>query len=136
MPVLLLGATGNIGSRLLPALLAHKQSVIVYVRNEQRLRELIPATILSHVVVVTGDATDSDGIGNALVQHECDKLINTAGLGSVLPWTEPQMQGIIKAVATGAVNASKELNHPIRAWFMGGMSVLDIPGMEGTQLMQ
>lgn len=136
MPVLLLGATGNIGSRLLPALLAHKQSVIVYVRNEQRLRELIPANILSHVAIVNGDAKDSDGIKNALIQHECDTLINTAGLGSVLPWTEPQMQDIIRAVATGAVNASKELNRPIRAWFMGGMTVLDFPGMEGTQLMQ
>ncbi|CAF9913113.1 hypothetical protein IMSHALPRED_000915 [Imshaugia aleurites] len=135
MPVLLLGATGTLGSRLLPALLAHKQKVVVYVRNELKLKELIPSTILSRVTVVKGDATDSDSIRNALVQHECDALVNSAGLAAVLPWSKPQMQEIIKAAATGAVDASKELNRPIRAWFLGGMSILDVPGMEGTQLM-
>ncbi|KAF6226708.1 hypothetical protein HO173_012375 [Letharia columbiana] len=136
MPVLLLGATGNLGSRLLPALLAHRQKVVVYVRNELKLRESIPSSILSQVTVVNGDATDSTSIKNALVENECDSLINSAGQASVLPWSEPQMQEIIKAVATGAVDASKELNRPIRAWFMGGMSVLDFPGMEGIQLMK
>lgn len=136
MPVLLLGATGNVGSRLLPALLAHRQRVVVYVRNELKLRESIPSSILSQVTVVNGDATDSTSIKNALVENECDSLINSAGQASVLPWSEPQMQEIIKAVATGAVDASKELNRPIRAWFMGGMSVLDFPGMEGIQLMK
>ena len=135
MPVLLFGATGKLGSRLLPALLAHKQKVVVYVRNELKLRELIPSTILSQVTVVNGDATDSKSIANALVQHECDSLINSAGTASVLPWSEPQMQIIIRAVATGAVDASKELNRPIRAWFLGGMSILDLPGMVGTQLL-
>ena len=135
MPVLLLGATGTLGSRLLPALLAHKQKVVVYVRNELKLKELIPSTILSRVTVVKGDATDSDSIRNALVQHECDALVNSAGLAAVLPWSKPQMQEIIKAAATGAVDASKELNRPIRAWFLGGMSILDVPGMKGTQLM-
>lgn len=136
MPVFLLGATGNIGSRLLPALLAHKQDVIVYVRNDQKLRELIPSTILSQVTVVIGDATDSNSIRKALVEHDCDTLINSAGIASVLPWSEPQLQEIIKAVATGAIDASKELNRPIRAWFLGGMTVLDFPGMEGVQLMR
>lgn len=136
MPVLLLGATGQLGLRLLPALLAHKQKVIVYIRNEQKLRELIPSTILSQITVVNGDATDSNSIRNALIEHGCDKLINSAGRASVLPWSKPQMQEIIEAVATGAVEASNELNRPIRAWFLGGMSILDFPGMEGTQLMR
>lgn len=135
MPVLLLGATGNLGSRLIPALLAHKQKVVVYVRNDAKLRELIPSTILSQVTVVNGDATDADGIKHTLLEHECDTLINSAGQGSVLPWSKPRMQDIIKAVATGAVQASKELNRPVRAWFLGGMSVLDFPDMKGTQLM-
>lgn len=134
MPVLLLGATGNVGSRLLPALLAHKQKVVVYVRNERKLRDLIPSTILDHVTIVSGDAEDSNGIKNALVEHRCDTLVNSAGQSSVLPWSAPRMQGIIKAAATGAVEASKELNRPIRAWFLGGMGVLDYPGMEGTQI--
>ena len=135
MPVLLLGATGNLGSRLLPALLAHKQKVIVYVRSERKLRELIPSTILDLVTIVNGDAADSDRIKNSLVEFDCDTIVNSAGRISILPWSEPQMQDIIKAVATGAVDASKELNRPIRAWFLGGASILDYPGMEGTQLL-
>ena len=134
MPVLLLGVTGNVGSRLLPALLAHKQKVIVHVRNERKLRESIPSSILDHIIVVNGDATNPASIKNALVEHGCDTLINSAGQAAILPWSEPQMQDIIKAVATGAIDASKELNRPVRAWFLGGMSVLDFPGMEDTQL--
>ena len=136
MSVLLLGATGNLGSRLLPALLAHKQKVVVYVRNKQKLGEIIPSTILSQVTVVNGNATDSNSIRKALVEYDCDTLVNTAGNASILPWSAPQLQGIIKAVATGAGDASKELNRPIRAWFLGGMSILDFPGMEGIQLMK
>ena len=135
MTVLLLGATGNFGSRLLPALLAHKQQVIVYVRSERKLRELMPSNILDQITVVNGDAEDSDSIRNSLVEYDCDTVINSAGLGSILPWSEPQMQKIIKAVATGAVDAGKKLNRPIRAWFLGGMTVLDYPGMEGTQIL-
>ena len=135
MPVLLLGVTGNFGSRLLPALVAHKQKVIVYIRNERKLRELVPSTILDQVIVVKGDATDSTSITKALVQHDCDTLINSAGQIAILPWSAPRMQGIVRAVATGALDASKELNRPIRAWFLGGMSILDFPGREGTQLM-
>lgn len=135
MPTLLLGVTGNFGSRLLPALLARKQEVIIYVRNEGKLRELVPSAILDRVTVVNGNATDSTSIRKALVEHDCDTLINSAGLAAILPWSEPQMQGIIKAVATGALDASKELKHPIRAWFLGGLSILEFPGMPGTQLM-
>ena len=136
MPVLLLGATGNLGSRLLPALLAHRQKVIVYVRSEPKLREWIPSNILNQVIIVNGDATDSINIRKTLVEHDCVTLINSAGNISILPWSEPQIQGIIKAVATGAVDASKELNRPIRAWFLAGMSILDYPGMAGTQLIK
>ena len=134
MTVLLLGATGSLGSRILPALLAHKQQVIVYVRNERKLKELIPSSILNQVTIVNGDAEDSNSIRDSLIEHDCDTIINSAGRISILPWSKPQMQNIIKAVATGAVDASKQLHRPIRAWLLGGMTVLDYPGMEGTQL--
>ena len=135
MTILLLGATGSVGSRILPALLAYKQQVIVYVRSERKLREMIPSNILDQITIVNGDAEDSNSIRNSLVEYDCDAIINSAGRGSVLPWSEPQMQNIIKAVATGAVDASKQLHRPIRAWLLGGMTVLDYPGIESTQLM-
>jgi len=41
MRVLLLGATGNLGSRCLPALVAHKHVVTVFVRNSSKLRAMM-----------------------------------------------------------------------------------------------
>jgi len=134
MKVLLLGPTGNVGSRLLPALLAHKHEVVVYVRSEGKLRELIPSNILSEVTIVVGDATDSSAISDALVNNKCDACLNSAGLAAMFPWQAPQMQEIINAVADAAVDASKKLGYPIRAWFLGGFTVLDIPNRKGTQI--
>ena len=136
MKVLVLGATGNLGSRLLPALLAHKHQVVVYVRNERKLKELIDSTVTSRVTIVTGDATDVQAIREALVSHRCEALVNSAGLAAVFPWQAPRMQGIINAVSTAAVNASKELKYPIRAWLLGGLMLMDIPGTNGTQIMK
>ncbi|KAI9753617.1 MAG: hypothetical protein M1835_000973 [Candelina submexicana] len=127
MKVLLISATGNVGSRALPALLAHKHTVVVFVRSESKLREVIPSSILSQVTVATGNATDSRAVRDALVNNRCDALLNCAGQGSMFPWQAPRLQGIINGVADGAVDASKELGYPIRAWFLGGATVLDVP---------
>jgi len=124
MKVLLLGATGTFGSRCIPALLAHRHQVVVFVRSETKLRDLLPSAILSEITIVTGNATDSSAIEGALVKNRCDAFINSAGLAAIFPWQAPRMQKIINAVATAGVEASKKLNHSIRAWFMGGMSAL------------
>ena len=134
MKVLLLGATGNLGSRILPALLAHKHKVIVYVRSEAKLKSLLPATILSKVIIVTGDATDSVSISDALVQHSCEAFINTAGLAAIFPWQAPAMQGIIKAVIAAGVDASTKLGRPLRCWLLGGLGVMDHPNANGIKL--
>ena len=134
MKVLLLGATGSVGSRTLPALLAHNHQVIVYVRSERKLKELIPDTILTKVTIAVGDATDSEAISKALVDNQCDALINSAGQASIFPWQAPRMQEIIQAVVAGANDASSKLNRPLRAWFLGGMTSLDLPGAPGTKI--
>ena len=134
MRVLLLGATGNLGSRLLPALQAHGHHVVAYVRSEAKLKELIPSSILSRATIVTGNATDTNAVREALVRNRCDALINSAGQASIFPWQAPRMQEIIQAVTAAAVDASKEIGRPIRGWFLGGMSALDYPGFGGTKL--
>ena len=130
MRVLLLGATGNLGSRLLPALLAHSHTVIVLVRSESKLRSLIPSSLLSSITIVTGDASSAATIAQTLQTHTCDALINSAGQASVLPFEAPKMQHIIHAVAQGCLDSGR----PIRAWFLGGMTVLDYPPFPGTRL--
>jgi len=134
MKVLLLGATGNVGSHLLPALQAHGHEVVVFVRSETRLNQLVPSSIVSRVTIATGNATDSNAVREALVRNRCDALINSAGLAAVFPWQDPRMQGIIQAVTKAAVEASQVMGRPIRAWFLGGMTALDYPGFAGTRL--
>ena len=136
MKVLLLGVTGNLGLRLLPALLSHKHQVVAYVRNERKLKELLSPEIIAKTTIVVGDATDSNGISNALIKNQCDAIVNSAGNSSIFPWQAPRMQEIVDAAATAAVDASEKLGRPIRAWLLGGMTVLDCPGKEGTQLVK
>ena len=136
MRVLLLGATGSLGSRIVPALLAHGHKVVVFVRNQSKLQELIDPRIISKCTVVIGDATDITAIESAIVDHQCDALVNSAGQAAIFPWQPPQMQEIINAVATAAVGASKKMGYPIRAWFLGGLAVLDVAGKPGTKMVE
>lgn len=134
MKVLLLGATGSLGSRLIPALLAHNHSVVSYVRSESKLRNLVDSAALSKCTIVSGDATNAQAIEEALLNNQCNALINSAGLAAPLPWQAPRMQVIVQAAANAAVEASRKLGYPIRCWFLGGMTVLDYPGKNGTKL--
>ncbi|KAL8997692.1 MAG: hypothetical protein Q9169_003099 [Polycauliona sp. 2 TL-2023] len=134
MKVLLLGATGNLGSRLIPALLAHNHSIVIYVRSESKLKNLVDSAALAKCTIVSGDATDTRAIEETILTHQCNALVNSAGMAAPLPWQAPQMQVIVQAVATAAVQASKKLGYPIRCWFLGGMTVLDYPGTNGTKL--
>ena len=129
MRILLLGATGNLGSRLLPALLAHKHTVTVLIRSEAKLRSLIPTTLLKSITIVTGDASSASLITQTLLAHDCDAVINSAGQAAIFPWEAPRMQHIVRAVVQGAQDAVSQRGgqSKIRAWFLGGMTVLDYP---------
>ena len=134
MRVLLLGATGNFGSRLLPALQAHGHKVTALVRSRAKLEALVPSSILSKTTIVVGDASDSDAIKSALVSNNCEALINSAGQAAVFPWQAPRMQDIELATVKAIVEASGEIGRPLRGWWLGGLSVLDYPGSPGIKL--
>ena len=131
MRVLLLGATGNLGSRLLPALLAHNHTVTVLIRNPSKLRAQIPSSVFDKVSIAHGDATDSTVIKDALISNNCDAIVSSAGVAAVFPWQELGMQPIVHAVAAAAVEASQILGRPMRCWFLGGPTALNIPGSDG-----
>lgn len=133
MKILILGATGSFGLRLLPALLAHSHTLTIYVRSPSKLRSLVTSALLSHpnITIVTGDATDAAGIRDAIVKHKCDGVMNTAGQSAIFPWQKPAMQEIEKAVVEACVGASEELGWKLRVWFMGGAAVMDVPGVVG-----
>ena len=136
MKVLLLGATGTVGSRCVAPLLAHKHEVLLFVRSVRKLQDLLPSSLLQGITIILGNATDQNAISKALIENRCDALINAAGQASIFPWQAPRMQNVIHAVASAAVDASLALGHPIRGWFMGGMAALDMPNMPGTEIAQ
>jgi len=131
MRVLLLGATGNVGSRLLPALIAHKHEVVLYVRNPAKLSTKATSRALA---IESGSATDSNKIKNAMLAHKCDAVINAAGLAPAFG-KSPELPVIFAAVMDAALAARKERGGaPIRVWLLSGQGVMDHP-RKGKTLM-
>jgi putative NADH-flavin reductase len=128
MRVLLLGATGNLGSRCLPALVAHKHVVIVFVRNSSKLRAMMsPALLAEANAIVEGDATDSAALEKAILDHDIEGIIDVAG-NIVPPWKEFLLPKIASAVRDAAVAVGKQRGKPLRAWITSHLGILEYPG--------
>lgn len=132
MKVLIIGATGNVGLRLIPALHAHGHHVVAFVRSSSKLQSLLPESMYGQVTVVQGSATDSEAIKNAILTNNCDAVINTAGLSAVAPWAHTDFPAIFRSVVEGIQRAGDARGAPLRAWFLGGQGVLKYPGTEHT----
>ncbi|PYI09366.1 hypothetical protein BO78DRAFT_308245 [Aspergillus sclerotiicarbonarius CBS 121057] len=125
MRILLLGATGHLGSRLLPSLLHHSHTVIPFIRNPSAL----PAAVLPHLPEIEqGDARSASSIKSAFTRHNCDAMINTAGYAAMSPWGKSALPDIVDAVIQAAVEIGNERGAPVRVWLLGGIGGLDIPG--------
>jgi hypothetical protein len=133
MRVLLFGGTGSLGTRCIPALLAHHHIVTLQVRNPTKLRSLVSQAIIDHVTIVVGDATDSAGIKKAIIDHGIEAIIDVAG-NQVYPWQEYLLPKIAKAVCSAAVAVGKERGTPLRAWITSGLNVIEYPGTGGYLL--
>ncbi|KAI5239197.1 NAD(P)-binding protein [Aureobasidium subglaciale] len=130
MKVLLIGATGNLGLRLVAALLTHGHTVVAYVRSSNKLESLLPATVFSEVTVVEGDATDTALISRAILKNDCDAVVNTAGVAAMAPWKRSNLPEIFSAVLEGVKLAGLERGESLRVWFLGGLGVLHFPGTQ------
>lgn len=126
MKVLLLGVTGRVGSRLLPALLAHKHQVVAYVRNPAKISPEATPKLDS---IVVGSASDSAAIKAAILSHNCDAVVNAAGLAAMTSLTsQGEFPAIFAAVVKATLEAGRERGSgPIRCWFMSGFGILDSP---------
>jgi uncharacterized protein YbjT (DUF2867 family) len=128
MRVLLLGATGNLGSRCIPALIAHKHILTIFVRNPAKLRSLVSASLFERVnAIVEGDVTDSAALKKAILDHNIEGIINVAG-NQVKFWEEFLLPKIARAVADAAVQVGKQRGTPLRAWITSGLGILEYPG--------
>ncbi|KAF2010554.1 NAD(P)-binding protein [Aaosphaeria arxii CBS 175.79] len=130
MKVLLIGATGNLGLRLVAALLTHNHTVVAFVRSAQKLQNLVPESIYRQISVVQGSAKDSDAIKRAILDANCDAVVNTAGVAAMAPWAKGDLPEIFKAVVEGVKDAGEERKKPLRTWFLAGQSVLCYPGTQ------
>ena len=130
MKVLLVGATGNLGIRLVAALLTHGHSVVAFVRSTQKLESLLPASVYHQIAVVQGSATDLVSIKRAILDANCDAVVNTAGLAALPPWGKSDLPAIFRAVLSAVQEAGLERKKPLRAWFLAGFGVLYFPGSE------
>jgi putative NADH-flavin reductase len=135
MHILLLGATGNLGLRLIPALLSHSHTITAYVRSPSKLQSLLPPALQSRITVVQGDATDSQAIKNAIIDNKCEGVVSSAGVAALAPWGSSDLPEIFKAVVEAVSLAGVQRGRgPLRVWMMGGQGVLEYPGGAGEML--
>lgn len=130
MKVLLVGATGNLGLRLVVSLLTHGHTVVAFVRSSSKLDSLLPASVYSQLTVVQGNATDSVAIKKAILDNGCDAVVNTAGVAAMAPWGKSDLPEIFRAVLSGVREAGEERQKPLRTWFLAGLGVLHFPQSE------
>jgi nucleoside-diphosphate-sugar epimerase len=130
MRVLVIGATGNFGLRLIPALLAHDHQVIAFVRSSSKLETLLPAPLYREITVVEGSAKDTEAVKNVILETNCDAIVNTAGLSAVAPWSHTDLPVIFSSVVEAVRAAGESKGKSLRAWFLGGQGVLNYPGSD------
>jgi putative NADH-flavin reductase len=130
MTVLLLGATGSLGSRILPSLISHSHKVAVIVRNPRKFRDIMPLSILSRITLVTGDATETSLIEQVLRDQNIRYIINAAGSAKMLTSSKctDQLKEIVSATVQAADTVNMATNRLLDAWFIGGMLLLKHPG--------
>jgi nucleoside-diphosphate-sugar epimerase len=129
MKVLLIGATGNLGSRLVASLLTHNHSVVAFVRSPKKLETLLPSSIYCQLEIIQGSVS-TPAIKRAILDSKCDAVINVAGLAAIAPWSHSDLPQIFRAVLSGVQEAGAERKRPLRAWFVAGTGVLNFPGAE------
>lgn len=124
MKVLLLGVTGNVGSRALPALIKHGHTVVAYVRSPTKLTPEQRAVLAD---MVTGSVTDKPALKNAILAHNCDAVFHAAGVAQPFGRSKTgEYNAIFATVIAAIVEARQERRGPpIRTWLMSGFSMMD-----------
>lgn len=116
--VIVFGATGKTGIRLVQSGLALGHQVTAFVRNKEKLLYMTGGFIPDNLRIFVGDAFDRDAVGSAMEGHSA--AVNVAApIEYGDKWIE--MCGII------VDQAEKHLDNPKRLWLFGGLPALDIP---------
>jgi nucleoside-diphosphate-sugar epimerase len=112
MRVLVLGATGNLGSRVLSALLARGHVTVALVRTPSKL----PPHISSELAAECGNALSASDIKRIIVKHKSEAVVNAAGYAAMAPWGKSDLPAIVEAVTAAVTSVAEERGHPLRVW--------------------
>jgi putative NADH-flavin reductase len=117
----LLGATGNSGRRILRFALERGHQVTAFVRNQNKLMEILGRSLPQDLRVVVGDIENSAELAAAMAGH--DVVINAAGYVT-------EGDRFTRLVQTVIQQTMNSLGADSRFWQFGGAAVLDIPGTD------
>ena len=119
MKLLILGATGNMGQRLLAQGLARGHVITAFVRNRAKLQQQLGTAVPPGLTIFEGDVNDDAALRAAMTGQ--DVVINCAGyVADGAAFTE-----LVDRVVTQAEGA---LGPGGRLWLFGGAAALDVPG--------
>ncbi|HAO88738.1 MAG TPA: hypothetical protein DCX09_05520 [Gammaproteobacteria bacterium] len=125
MKLLIIGATGDTGSRLLRMAIQEDHEVTAFVRSADKLNEQLTAASLTAPAVIIGDVFDQDSISSAC--HGQDVVINAAG-------TVRDGEQFVELVRKVSLAVENGLGAGGRYWFFGGIGVLNVPGTNRMSL--
>ncbi len=112
--VLVTGATGLVGSWLVPALLERGAFVAGLVRDHDPQRELVRSGMIRNIAVVTGALEDFRVVERAVVEHDVDTIIHLGAqaivgtaLASPLPTFESNVMGTVHVLEAARRRADR-----------------------------
>lgn len=118
MKIIVFGATGNTGKRVLSQGLTMGHEMTAFVRNSEKLYDQLGEHSTKHVKVIVDDIMDPVSVGEALAHQ--DAAIIAAGHAG-------QGEEFVRIVDNIISQCECQPNFSGRVWIMGGAGLLDIP---------
>jgi uncharacterized protein len=114
--VIIFGATGNLGKKLVHRGIALNFLVTAFVRSRDKLEKQFTGKLPANLTIIEGDIFQPESVANAIDGHNI--LINAAGyIGDGIKFFE-----LFQIVLD---QATKHLEEPKRVWFLAGAAALD-----------
>ncbi|CAM4472786.1 NAD(P)H-binding protein [Paenibacillus phoenicis] len=118
MKIVVFGATGNTGKRVLAQGIKMGYEMTAFVRNAERLYNQLGEHSAQHVKVIVDDILDPANVGEALTHQ--DAAIIAAGHAG-------QGEEFVRIVDNIISQCEFQTSFSGRVWIMGGAGLLDIP---------
>ncbi|MGO4370051.1 NAD(P)-dependent oxidoreductase [Paenibacillus sp. 2TAB19] len=118
MKIIVFGATGNTGKRVLAQGIKMGHEMTAFVRNSKKLYDQLGNHSVKHVKVIVDDIMDPVIVGEALAYH--DAAIIAAGHAG-------QGEEFVRIVDNIISQCEFQPSFSGRVWIMGGAGLLDIP---------